>query len=100
MKHAVDRVYALLCLKSDNPAAYEARISFGERYTAKWDEPSPPEHPPGLIRFTAQPKARCCLVRRSEARAELAYVFRSESLPERNANYFKRKLSLVSCDHI
>jgi hypothetical protein len=46
MKSAVDQVYALLCLKSENPAAYESSINFGELYTAKWDEPSlPSEHP-------------------------------------------------------
>jgi hypothetical protein len=46
MKSAVDQVYALLCLKSENPAAYEAHMDFGELYTAKWDEPSPlSEHP-------------------------------------------------------
>ena len=44
MKAAVDRVYELLCLKSENPAEYEARIKFGERYTYRWDEPSPVSH--------------------------------------------------------
>jgi hypothetical protein len=43
MKNAVDHVYALLCLKDENPAEYESRITFGERYTAHWDEPSPVE---------------------------------------------------------
>jgi hypothetical protein len=41
MKTAVDRVYEMLCLKSENPAAYELRIKFGELYTYRWDEPSP-----------------------------------------------------------
>jgi hypothetical protein len=41
MKNAVDQVYALLCLKNENPAAYEKAIRFGELYTAKWNEPSP-----------------------------------------------------------
>jgi hypothetical protein len=41
MKNAVDRVYELLCLKSENPIAYEAQISFGAQYTTRWDEPSP-----------------------------------------------------------
>ena len=40
MKNAVDHVYALLCLKDENPAEYESRIAFGEKYTARWDEPS------------------------------------------------------------
>lgn len=40
MKNAVDHVYALLCLKDENPAEYELRIKFGERCTARWDEPS------------------------------------------------------------
>jgi hypothetical protein len=39
-KTAVDRVYELLCLKSENPAEYESRIRFGELYTYQWDEPS------------------------------------------------------------
>jgi hypothetical protein len=33
MKTAVDQIYALLCLKSENPKAYEACIRFGEQYT-------------------------------------------------------------------
>jgi hypothetical protein len=41
MKTAVDQVYALLCLKHENPAAYKKQIRFGELYTATWDEPSP-----------------------------------------------------------
>jgi hypothetical protein len=41
IKSAVDRVYALLCLKSENPAEYESQITFGERYTVRWDEPGP-----------------------------------------------------------
>ena len=45
MKSAVDHVYALLCLASENPAGYEACINFGELYTAKWDDPNPLEHP-------------------------------------------------------
>lgn len=44
MKNAVDQVYALLCLKSENPKAYEACIRFGEQYTTRWDEPSPLKH--------------------------------------------------------
>jgi len=40
MKNAVDHVYALLCLKSENPAEYESTIKFGDKYTARWDEPS------------------------------------------------------------
>jgi hypothetical protein len=41
MKNAVDHVYALLCLKSENPAEYESQIAFGERNTLRWDEPGP-----------------------------------------------------------
>ena len=41
MKNAVDRVYALLCLKDENPAEYESQIAFGERNTLRWDEPGP-----------------------------------------------------------
>lgn len=40
MKNAVDYLYSLLCLRSEDPAEYESRIEFGERYTARWDEPS------------------------------------------------------------
>lgn len=39
MKNAVNRVYSLLCLKSDDPGRYESQIDFGSRYTARWDEP-------------------------------------------------------------
>lgn len=46
MKNAVDQVYALLCLKSENPKAYEASIRFGEHYTTRWDEPNPLKHEP------------------------------------------------------
>jgi hypothetical protein len=41
MKNAVDHVYKLLCLKSENPAEYESQVKFGERHTARWDEPEP-----------------------------------------------------------
>jgi hypothetical protein len=40
MKNAIDRVFTLLCLKSSKPEQYENEITFGERYTAKWDEPT------------------------------------------------------------
>ena len=40
---AVDRVYALLSLKNEEPGEYESQIRLGERYTATWDEPSMPE---------------------------------------------------------
>lgn len=43
MKHAVDHVYHLLLLKEEDPFEYESKISFGERYTAKWDEPEKPK---------------------------------------------------------
>lgn len=39
MKNAVDRVYTLLCLKSEDPLQYERQIRFGERYTTRWDDP-------------------------------------------------------------
>jgi hypothetical protein len=39
MKAAVDRMYTFLLLKESDKAAYEAVLSFGERYTAAWDEP-------------------------------------------------------------
>ena len=41
MKNAVDQVYALLCLKKEDPAGYRLRISFAQQYTTRWDEPGP-----------------------------------------------------------
>jgi len=43
MKNAVDRVYGLLCLRQEQPDAYESRIQFGELYTGRWDEPEIPD---------------------------------------------------------
>jgi hypothetical protein len=40
MKAAVDRVYTYLLMKESDKAAYEALLSFGEKYTKAWDEPS------------------------------------------------------------
>src|ERR1051326_5909213 len=37
-----DRVYALLALKTEDPAEYERQIRFGDRYTAMWDDPKIP----------------------------------------------------------
>jgi hypothetical protein len=42
MKNPVDHVYALLCLRTENPVEYELRIKLGEGYTARWDEPKEP----------------------------------------------------------
>jgi hypothetical protein len=39
MTSAVNRLYALLQLKADDPAGYARQIDFGEQYTAKWDDP-------------------------------------------------------------
>jgi hypothetical protein len=39
MKSAVNHVYKLLRLKADDPEGYERQIAFGERYSAKWDDP-------------------------------------------------------------
>jgi len=39
MKSAVDRMYTYLLLKENDKAAYEALLSFGEKYTRAWDEP-------------------------------------------------------------
>jgi hypothetical protein len=39
MKNAVDRVFALLALRDQDPEKYEFQVRFGERYTAKWDDP-------------------------------------------------------------
>ena len=43
MRNAVNRLYALLLLKSSDPDKYESKIRFGERYTANWDVPAMPE---------------------------------------------------------
>jgi hypothetical protein len=40
MKNAVECVYELLCLKAENPEAYQLRVSFAEQYTTQWDEPN------------------------------------------------------------
>jgi hypothetical protein len=40
MKAAVDRMYTYLLLKENDKAAYEALLSFGEKYMLAWDEPS------------------------------------------------------------
>jgi len=45
MKSAVNRMYALLRLKHDDPDAYAKEIAFGARYTARWDEPEDPRAP-------------------------------------------------------
>ena len=45
MKNAVDHVYALLCLKKENPEKYDSEIRFGESYTTNWDEPNLPDGP-------------------------------------------------------
>ena len=42
LQNAVDRVYTLLALKTEDRAEYERQIRFGERYTAKWDDPKMP----------------------------------------------------------
>src|ERR1700678_3540911 len=43
MKSAVDRVYALLSLKREDPEQYESRIQLAELYMATWDEPTTPK---------------------------------------------------------
>ena len=48
MQNAVDRVYGLPVLKTEDPAEYERQIRFGDRYTVKWDDPKmPTRHRPG-----------------------------------------------------
>jgi hypothetical protein len=46
MKNAVNRLYELLVLKEEDPVEYESKIQFGERYTARWDEPEMPRKRP------------------------------------------------------
>jgi hypothetical protein len=40
MKAAVDRVYTYLLMKESDKAAYDALLSFAEKYTKAWDEPT------------------------------------------------------------
>ena len=40
MKTAVDRMYTYLIMKESNKTAYDALLSFGEKYTKAWDDPS------------------------------------------------------------
>jgi hypothetical protein len=42
MKSAVNRVYTLLRLKAADADGYEKEIAFGDRYTARWDDPDEP----------------------------------------------------------
>jgi hypothetical protein len=42
MKSAVDRMYALLRLKSSDSAGYARQIDFGARHVTQWDEPAEP----------------------------------------------------------
>lgn len=39
MKNAVNRLYRLLRMKTDDPVRYEREIAFGEEYTVNRDEP-------------------------------------------------------------
>ena len=39
MKNAVNKVYALLRIKSGDPDGYARQIAYGERCAAQWDEP-------------------------------------------------------------
>jgi hypothetical protein len=39
MKNAVNRVYALLQLKANDPDGYGRQIVFGKRCSAAWDDP-------------------------------------------------------------
>lgn len=43
MKSAVNRVYTLLRLKTNDPDGYEEQIAFGTGYVARWDEPEETE---------------------------------------------------------
>ncbi len=40
-RNAVDNVFRLLVLRSENPTEYERQVKFGERYTFGWDDPTP-----------------------------------------------------------
>jgi hypothetical protein len=42
MKSAVNRTFALLVLKAEDPDEYERQLQFGERYTREWDAPEFP----------------------------------------------------------
>jgi hypothetical protein len=40
MKAATDKLYTLLRVKTEDPARYQRQVEIGQRYTARWDEPS------------------------------------------------------------
>ncbi len=42
MRNALNRLCEPLVLKKEDPVEYESKIRFGERYTARWDEPEMP----------------------------------------------------------
>jgi hypothetical protein len=54
MKAAVDRIYTFLLLKENDEAAYEVLLSFGEKYTRAWDEPSLTKNIRGISDSTAK----------------------------------------------
>jgi len=39
MKRAVDKIYALLCIRKCSPDVYRAAVKAGNRYTINWDLP-------------------------------------------------------------
>ena len=39
MKRAVDKLYALLWIRTHSPEVYEAAVKMGDRYTLGWDLP-------------------------------------------------------------
>jgi hypothetical protein len=41
IKNAVNHVYLMLALKQTNPTGYEAMLTMGDLYTARWDDPDP-----------------------------------------------------------
>ncbi len=40
MKAAVNKVYTLLRVKTEDPARYKREVEFGKQYTYRWDEPT------------------------------------------------------------
>ena len=40
MQNAVDNVYKLLVLRTEDSREYERQVQFGERYTLGWDDPT------------------------------------------------------------
>jgi hypothetical protein len=57
MKSAVDHIYTYLLLKENDRASYDALLSFGEKHTRTWDEPSLTKDIRGISSSSPKPGA-------------------------------------------